>query len=208
MLGQASSSLSIVDRLLLASASPRRRGLLEQMELSLPVETLPTDTDESTPAGWLPAQIVEQLALRKARAAREAIPDRETTALIIGADTVVVSAGTVLGKPEDAEAARQMLQQLQGSWHEVYSGIALLHSGSGETLLRHRVTRVHMKPLDANRIERYIASGEPMDKAGSYGIQGLGALLVEEIEGCYFNVVGMSLTLLSDMLSHFGVETL
>ena len=207
MSGQASSSELMISQLLLASASPRRRELLEQLALSLPVKIMPTDTDESTPPHWLPAEIVEQLSLRKARAALHAAGDQAVNALIIGADTIVVKDGMVLGKPEDAEDARRTLTLLQGGMHEVYSGITLLHSGSNEPLVRHRMTRVHMKPLDARRIERYIASGEPMDKAGSYGIQGLGATLIEGIDGCYFNVVGMSLTLLSDMLSVYGVES-
>ena len=207
---QASSSEKVTE-LLLASASPRRRQLLEQLALSLPVRIQATDTDESTPPHWRPAEIVEQLALRKAEAARRELLSADADAsgtLIIGADTIVVHDGVVLGKPADIADARRMLERLQGSSHQVYSGIALLHAGSGETLTRHRATSVAMKPLDARLIERYIASGEPMDKAGSYGIQGLGAALVDGIDGCYFNVVGMSLVLLSDMLSRYGVETL
>lgn len=207
MPGQDRSSEPKVSQLLLASASPRRRALLEQLSLPLPVRVLPTDSDESTPQDWQPAEIVEQLALRKTRAALLASGDGAANTLIIGADTIVVMNGRVLGKPNDADDARRTLESLQGGWHEVYSGIALLHSDGGEPLLRHRATKVHMRPLDARRIERYVASGEPMDKAGSYGIQGLGATLIEGIDGCYFNVVGMSLTLLSDMLSKYGVES-
>ncbi|WP_020615881.1 Maf family protein [Paenibacillus daejeonensis] len=207
MPGQARSSELKINQLVLASASPRRRELLEQLALSLPVKIMPTDTDESTPTHWQPAEIVEQLSLRKARAALHAAGDQAADSLIIGADTIVVMDGMVLGKPQDVEDARRTLTRLQGGLHEVYSGITLLHASSGEPLVRHRMTKVHMKPLDARRIERYVASGEPMDKAGSYGIQGLGATLIEGIDGCYFNVVGMSLTLLSDMLSEYGVES-
>ncbi|MFC4099978.1 Maf family protein [Paenibacillus xanthanilyticus] len=197
-----------VSRLVLASSSPRRRELVASLDLSLPVLILSPDTDESTPAHWKPVQIVEQLALRKARAARSLLaPDEERNAVIVGADTIVVLDGEVMGKPKDEEDAYRMLELLQSREHEVYSGVACVHAeDESREAVAHRMTRVRMKPLGADRIRRYIASGEPMDKAGSYAIQGLGATLVERIDGCYFNVVGLPLSLLSDMLAEFGIE--
>jgi septum formation protein len=196
-----------VRQLVLASSSPRRRELVASLDLSLPVLILSTDADETTPADWAPAQIVEQLALRKARAAVSMLSGEHADAsLVIGADTIVVLDGEAMGKPRDREEAGSMLSRLQGRTHEVYTGIACIGTHDDRELIAHRMTRVTMKPLELPVIERYVATGEPMDKAGAYAIQGLGAALVEGIEGCYFNVVGLSLSLLSDMLSEFGVD--
>ncbi|MBP3961409.1 Maf family protein [Paenibacillus lignilyticus] len=203
------TSSSNVRRLVLASSSPRRRELVAALDLSLPVLILSSDTDESTPTDWLPAQIVEQLGLRKARASAEMLQDDDAShSLVIGADTIVVLDGQVLGKPADEQDAIRMLTELQGREHEVYTGIALVDTSSGRELVHHRMTRVMMKSMHNDQIKRYVASGEPMDKAGSYGIQGLGATLVDRIDGCYFNVVGLSLSLLSDMLAEFHIEVI
>ncbi|WP_308634766.1 Maf family protein [Paenibacillus silvisoli] len=197
---------SNVSRLVLASSSPRRRELVAALDLSLPVLILSSDTDESTPPDWQPAQIVEQLGLRKARASADLLQDEQSaSSLVIGADTIVVLDGVVLGKPKDRDDAIRMLTGLQGREHEVYTGVACVNTSTGRELVRHRMTKVKMKPLDRATIERYVDSGEPNDKAGSYGIQGLGATLVERIDGCYFNVVGLPLSLLSDMLAEFDI---
>jgi len=198
-----------VRQLVLASSSPRRRDLVASLDLSLPVLILSTDADEQTPAGWSPSHIVEQLSLRKARAAVPMLNGQDADrSLIVGADTIVVVDGNVLGKPSNEREAHVMLSLLQGREHQVYTGVACVETASGRELVAHRMTRVTMKPLDSNRIERYVATGEPMDKAGSYGIQGLGATLVDRLDGCYFNVVGLPVSLLSDMLSSFGVEVI
>ncbi|BBH19249.1 Maf-like protein [Paenibacillus baekrokdamisoli] len=199
-----------IRQLVLASSSPRRRELVASLDLSLPVLILSTDADEQTPADWVPSQIVEQLGLRKALAAVDRMINDEhaSHSLVIGADTIVVWEGEVMGKPVDQADAIAMLTKLQGNQHEVYSGIACVETSSGRQLIAHRMTRVTMKPLSQERIERYVASGEPMDKAGSYAIQGLGATIVDRIDGCYFNVVGLPLSLLSDMLASFDVEVL
>ncbi|WP_245948270.1 Maf family protein [Paenibacillus sambharensis] len=199
------------ERVVLASASPRRRLLMDSLGLRIPVEIVASDADETTPDEWLPAKVVEQLAVRKAEAVRGRILSEggmQPSAVIVGADTIVVLNGDKLGKPADAEEAAAMLNRLQGKPHEVFTGVALIDLHSGRMRAESRVTRVHMKPLDAARIERYIASGEPKDKAGSYGIQGLGAVLVDRIEGCYFNVVGLPVSLLAELLADFGVETI
>lgn len=208
MAGYNHTKDTAVRRLVLASSSPRRRELVASLDLSLPVSILMPDTDESTPPDWTPVQIVEQLALRKARGARKLLAkDEDRNAVIVGADTIVVLDGEVMGKPKDEDDAFRMLNLLQSREHEVYSGVACVHAEdeSRETVA-HRMTRVRVKPLQADRIRRYIASGEPMDKAGSYAIQGLGATIVDRIDGCYFNVVGLPLSLLSDMLAEFGIE--
>lgn len=177
------------------------------MGLSLPVYILSSDADETVPANWSPAQIVEQLSLRKANATLallKADPNQQPS-LVVGADTIVVLDGEVLGKPKDREDAFSTLQRLQGRSHEVFTGVACVRSENGQSVVAHRMTKVHMKPLSDERIERYVASGEPDDKAGSYGIQGYGATIVDRIEGCYFNVVGLPLSLLSDMLATYRI---
>ncbi|WP_169082748.1 Maf family protein [Paenibacillus sp. PL91] len=196
-----------ISQLVLASSSPRRKELVASLDLSLPVYILSTDTDESIEAHWSPEQVVEQLSLRKANAALDLLQQKQAveTSLIIGADTIVVLDGDVLGKPVDDDEAKAMLRRLQGRAHEVYTGIACVLSSSGEAQLAHRMTKVKMKPLSEEQIARYVATGEPRDKAGSYGIQGLGSTLVDEIEGCYFNVVGLPLSLLSDMLATYDI---
>ncbi|MEK3901385.1 Maf family protein [Paenibacillus sp. FSL R7-0179] len=190
--------------IILASGSPRRRELLAS--LGLPFEVLSSDADESTPPEWNLEAIVRNLALRKAEAVVPVAGDRD--AVIIGSDTIVVLDGMVLGKPADEQDSARMLEMLQGRTHQVYTGVACIGSAEGRTLVDHRVTSVTMRAMSEEEISAYIATGEPADKAGSYAIQGLGATLVEEIEGCYFNVVGLPLSLLSGMLSGFGISVL
>ncbi|GBG08755.1 septum formation inhibitor Maf [Paenibacillus agaridevorans] len=199
-----------ISRIVLASSSPRRKELVASLALSLPVSILSTDTDETYEKDWTPAEVVERLSLRKGIAAEAMLAKQEMPlegTLILAADTIVVLDGAVLGKPANSDEAAAMLTSLQGRSHDVYSGIALLEAGSDKRIVASRRTRVAMKPLSEERIRRYVASGEPMDKAGAYGIQGLGAALVEGIEGCYFNVVGLPISLLTDKLELFGVRT-
>ncbi|WP_336604293.1 Maf family protein [Paenibacillus sp. MMS18-CY102] len=207
------SETNHISQLVLASSSPRRQELVASLDLSLPVRILSTDADESVPSTWPAAQVVENLALRKAEAAIEALQrevasagSASSSSLVIGADTIVVLDGEVLGKPVDKQDAIAALSRLQGRAHEVYTGVALVDSVTGSRSVQHQRTQVWMKQLSAERITRYVETGEPMDKAGSYGIQGLGATNVERIEGCYFNVVGLPLSLLSDMLAGYGID--
>ncbi len=186
--------------LVLASGSPRRREILNQLGLTFRVQTSQTD---ETVYNLSPAAAVEQLALRKARA----VAPECDSALVIGADTVVALDGEILGKPGDAGDAVRMLNRLQGRAHQVYTGIALLQVRSGKVireLVDHNRTQVTMRALSPQKIDWYVGTGEPLDKAGAYGIQGLGALLVEKIEGCYFNVVGLSVSLLDEMMEQLG----
>ncbi len=184
--------------LILASSSPRRQELIRMLHHPFRIE--PADVDESMPSGTPPDQLVEQLSLRKAAAVFARSKQAGERGVVIGSDTVVVIDGMILGKPANEQEAESMLQQLQGRGHEVYSGVACLDVHSGSSIVRHRNTRVFMKPLSDEHIRKYVDTGEPMDKAGAYAIQGRGALFVDRIEGCYFNVVGLPLSLLADML--------
>jgi len=188
--------------LVLASASPRRREILSGLGLSF--EVLPSRIDEQISRPLPPGEMVEQLALRKA----EDVARSCKYSLVIGADTVVVLDGEVLGKPADRREAYAMLKRLQGRTHQVYSGLALVETDiNGEISrrsVRHRITQVHMRPMSPDEIEWYIYTKEPMDKAGSYGIQGLGSLWVTGIDGCYTNVVGLSVPLLYEMVRDMG----
>lgn len=193
-------------RLILASSSPRRKDLLQSLGLTFKVH--PSRVDESFGSLTDPSAIVEALSLRKAESVAAEWKNSERGALIIGSDTVVVCDGRILGKPSSGKEAREMLSLLQGRPHDVYSGVACVECETGNSLVGHRRTTVFMKPLEDERIHRYVATGEPDDKAGAYAIQGLGATLVEKIEGDYYNVVGLPISLLSDMLATFGVDVL
>lgn len=188
--------------IILASSSPRRRELLES--LGIPFTIRPSHVDEVTDPGLSPAEQVKILALRKARRVAEEAPDH----LVIGSDTVVVLDDEVLGKPKDDEEAYRMLSLLSGRQHTVYTGLALVHFAGGKEEVSYSATRVRMRPLTEEEKAAYIATGEPRDKAGSYAIQGLGATLIEGIEGDYFTVVGLPIPLLSRMLSSFGIDLL
>ncbi|CAG7655343.1 Maf family protein [Paenibacillus allorhizosphaerae] len=199
-------SIASEKTIILASSSPRRQELIRS--LNRPYEIIVSSVDETTDPGLSPAEIVEQLSSRKAQAVYERCKAEsrfETGSVIVGSDTIVVQGGEVLGKPKDAEDAFRMLRSLQGRGHQVYSGVAVIDLQTGVQHVSHRKTNVRMKPLADEQIRRYIATGEPMDKAGAYGIQGLGATIVEEIEGDYFSVVGLPMSLLSDLLARFSI---
>lgn len=186
--------------IILASNSPRRRELLAQIGIR-DFQILSPDVDEAVESGLSPARMVEALSLRKARAAAGRAGAQD---LIIAADTVVALDGRVLGKPRDQEEAFAMLSALSGREHRVYTGVTVL--GGGRAATEHEETAVAFRALSPEEIRDYIATGEPMDKAGAYGIQGVGALLVQGIRGDYCNVVGLPLFRLGRMLSGFGVK--
>lgn len=189
-------------RLILASGSPRRRELLQRIGLHF--EVIPSGVSERVERPLEPSQLVQQLAYRKALAVANSLK----CGLIIGADTVVVQDGEVLGKPADAEEAKRMLTRLQGRTHAVYSGVAVVDAATGKHRVAYNRTEVKMRALTSLEIDRYVATGEPLDKAGAYAIQGRGALLIEAICGDYFTVVGLPLFLLATLLSAFGVHLL
>jgi len=186
----------------LASASPRRERLLNQ--LGIPFSILVRPVEESLSEGLSFGRQTEVLAERKAKAAAREVSE----GLVIGADTIVVCRGRILGKPAGAEDAEKMLSFLQGKEHDVYTGLAVLQKPSLRMVTAHERTKVKFKPLTPEQIRRYVATGEPLDKAGAYAIQGLGAVLIESIEGCYFNVIGLPLALLAEILLEFGVDVL
>jgi septum formation protein len=181
-------------KLILASASPRRADLLRQVgiDFQVVVPDISEDLDGSLP----PSQIVTRLALRKALA----VSKRFDQGFVLAADTLVIHRGIILGKPADQDDARRMLSLLSGDEHEVMTGMALVDAASGRSDSALSKTRVWLKTMTESEIEVYIATGEPLDKAGAYGIQGRAALFVEKIEGCYFNVVGLPLSLLYDLM--------
>lgn len=188
--------------IILASNSPRRKELLNQMGVK-EFKIIAPNVDETVDGGLSPAQMVEELSLRKARAAAGRAGPND---LIIAADTVVALDGRVLGKPRDGEDAFAMLSALSGREHRVYTGVTVLRGGESAT--EHEETAVVFRTLAPPEIRGYIATGEPMDKAGAYGIQGRGALLVEGIRGDYCNVVGLPVFRLGRMLADFGVTLL
>ncbi|MFC7393405.1 Maf family protein [Scopulibacillus cellulosilyticus] len=193
-------------KLILASSSPRRRELIHT--LGLPVEIKKNDVDETINKNMTPSEVVKELSLRKANAAYAACKEDNEHGIIVGSDTIVVLDGKRLGKPKNKDDAFHMLNMLQGNIHEVYSGIACIDSESGKTQVNDSMTRVKIKTLSSEQIKRYINTGEPMDKAGAYGIQGLGATFVKKIDGDYFTVVGLPLALLADMLGEFDIQVI
>src|SRR5271168_792533 len=188
-------------KIILASASPRRAEILRNA--GIPFETHAAAVDESRHHGELRADYVRRLALAKARAAANAQPNTSDR-LFIAADTVVVVAGEILGKPESPEDARRMLHLLSGAVHEVHTGLAIIRRPGAMEGVVEEITRVTFAPLSDEEIESYIATGEPFDKAGAYGIQGIGGRYVTRIEGCYFNVMGLPLARLWSLLREFG----
>jgi septum formation protein len=189
-----------VRRLILASASPRRRELLAALGLTPRVR--PVDVDE-TPSDGEPAA---ECVLRLARAKAEA--DARPGELVLAADTLVVLDGRILGKPSGAEEARAMLAELAGRDHFVMTGVALRDADARRTAAAVETTRVTIAPLPPHRIAAYVATGEPLDKAGAYAIQGLGALFVERVDGNYSNVVGLPLPLTARLCTELGHDLL
>jgi len=172
---------------ILASASPRRKELLELAQLPFAVHV--PNAEEIIPPGLAPAQCAEHIAAIKANAVACDRPN----ACIIAADTIVVVDGAILGKPKDTADAARMLRLLSGREHTVITGVCLLNAAAAKKNVFSQETAVRFYPLSDEEIKAYVRTGEPMDKAGAYGIQGRGALLVESIAGDYFNVVGLPL---------------
>lgn len=199
-------------RIILASASPRRRELLAQIGLDFEVRV--SDVEEKADTD-VPENLVRELSKQKAEAVFEELAKEksEEEFLVIGADTVVAYGGRILGKPGDAEEAVQMLSLLQGHTHEVYTGVSLLAMtkeparGKESSVLRktfHEVTRVYFCPMSQEEIAAYVETGEPLDKAGAYGIQGIFARYIKGIEGDYNNVVGLPVGRLYQEMKEMG----
>jgi septum formation protein len=173
---------------------------LRQIGLSFVAD--PSDVDERVREGESPENYAIRVALDKARAAAA----RAGKGIIIAADTIVVLGESILGKPADSQDALRMLSLMSGKMHLVITGLAILDAAGGKTVTGTSITRVWFRDLSQHEIASYVKTGEPLDKAGAYGIQGKGALLVKRIEGCYFNVVGLPLSLLGELLKNFGIN--
>jgi septum formation protein len=190
--------------IILASASPRRAALLAQV--GLPFQVVPSGLEENgaAPSGRMADH--ERLARTLAQAKAEEVAARVRRGLVIGADTIVVCEGVAYGKPRDAPEAETFLLRLAGRTHHVITAVAVVDAASGRSEGAAVVTAVHMRQIDGREAAAYVATGEPLDKAGAYGIQGRGALLVEGIEGDYSAVVGLPLPTLAAILRRFGVR--
>jgi septum formation protein len=189
-------------KLILASSSPRRAEILRHAAFSF--EIRPTHVDESLRPGERPTDYVLRLAQAKSQAAAEDEIIFGEAAYVIGADTAVVVEGELLGKPAKTEDARRMLLRLRGKTHEVLTGLSILAIPEGKRVDHVETTRVTFLNISDQQVEEYISSGEPFDKAGAYGIQGIGGRFVERIEGCYFNVMGLPVSRLWGFLRGLG----
>lgn len=185
---------------ILASASPRRRALLRM--IAIEHEVVPAAIDESIHPGETPEVYVERVAREKGTA----IARRRPEALVLSADTIVVIDGRVLGKPRNAAEARSMLRMLGGRTHVVHTAVAVARDGGTTMASAIESARVTFRALADAEIAAYVATGEPMDKAGAYGIQGLGATLVDRVEGDFFAVMGLPLRRCVDLLERVGVH--
>jgi len=182
--------------IILASSSPRRRELLSMIGLDYRIEV--SGEEEIQPHGLPPEEFVKTLALQKAQPVAELHPHD----CVVGADTIVFLDGEILGKPHTPEVAKAFLARMQGKQHVVYTGVAVLKDGHAD--VRHCETRVTFSPMTEREIDAYVATGEPLDKAGAYGVQGPGGVFVERVEGNYFNVIGLPLPMLYRMLIDAG----
>lgn len=187
--------------IILASGSPRRRELLTQMGLDFRVVV--SDADETVDSSLPPADQVALISRRKAAAVAAEV---HSDALIIAADTIVAFEGEIMGKPHSEVEATQMLSALQGKTHQVYTGLTLRQGA--KVVTETECTAVTFRPMSQAEIKAYVSTGEPMDKAGAYGIQGLGGVFVEGIRGDYFNVMGLPICRLGTALQSFGVEVM
>ena len=190
------SSAPVFDKIILASGSPRRKEILNSV--GWPFEAITAGIDERQHAGEKPLDYVQRLAREKA----EAVAGKLESGLVLGADTTVVVGDQLLGQPADDNDARRMLELLSGKWHEVLTGVALVRVG-GQTIVDYARTRVRFVEMSEAEIDWYVSTGEPQGKAGAYAIQGKAALFIEQIEGDYFNIVGLPIRLvyeMSDML--------
>lgn len=191
-----------MSKIVLASGSPRRRELLERIGIT-DFDVRVPQVEESFPEGLTPQQVVEYISREKAEAAAKLCADDE---IVITADTMVFLDDARLGKPVDEADALRMLTALQGRCHTVCTGVTVRRGG--DVITQSETTHVYFRPAAESELRAYIATGEPMDKAGSYGVQGKGALLVEKLDGDFFNVMGLPVLRLSRMLAQFGVKLL
>jgi septum formation protein len=189
-------------RIILASASPRRKELLEKIGLKFEVE--PSDYAEDMRSELSPDELARSISLEKAKV----VASKHNNAIVIAADTFIVSRGKILGKPNTRDEARKMLMTLKGKSHSVITGFTILDTDKNKVLTKSVETIIHIKNLTSEEVDAYVRSKEPLDKAGAYAIQGLGSVIVERIEGDYFNVIGLPLSALAEGLKEFGIRIL
>jgi septum formation protein len=187
-------------KIILASASPRRKELLEKIGLKFVVQ--PSDTEEAFDSGLEPHELVRQISLKKAKT----VAANHKNAIIIAADTIGVIGNKILGKPRTLNKAAQMLNEISGRSHLVITGLTVLDTATNKSISRTVDTVVFIKKLNKQEISAYVKTGEPLDKAGAYAIQGMGAIIVEKIEGDFYNVMGLPLQALTEILQEFGVD--
>lgn len=195
-------------RIVLASGSPRRLELLTNIGLDF--EVIPSKVEESVPPGISPEELVRSLAREKAHDVLKTLSKEQKT-VVIGADTMVVLDGELIGKPTDEDDARQMLRRLSERTHTVFTGVIVLKQHKDDDLkeIEHvESSLVTFRKLDEKEITAYIATREPMDKAGAYALQGVGAALVARVEGCYTNIIGLPVPTIVSMLRQAGVNIL
>jgi len=188
--------------IILASASPRRKELLEKIDLRFEVE--PSNYKEYIYSGLEPHELAQKISLEKAKV----VASKHQNVIVIAADTFMVFGSQILGKPHTENEARKMLEAINGKPHSVITGLSIIDSGINKTLSRSVETKVYIKKLTLAEISAYVKSKEPLGKAGAYAIQGLGAVIVERIEGDYFNVIGLPLSALAEALKEFGINIL
>lgn len=189
-------------KIILASTSPRRKELLEKTGLQFEIRESNYEEDMTLP--FPPAELAQYLSRGKA----EAVAQNENDAIIIAADTFVVLEGKPLGKPRDKGDALLMLEQLNGKVHEIVTGYTIVDARTGKSISKAVTSRVHFKQLSPAVLKNYVDSGEPLGKAGSYAIQGLGALLIKKFEGDFFGAMGLPISDLAKTLKEFGVDIL
>jgi len=189
-------------RIILASASPRRKELLEKIGLKFEVE--PSNYAEDMHSRLSPDKLARAISLEKARV----VARKYKNAIVIAADTFIVFGGKIMGKPNTEAEARKMLMTLRGKSHSVITGFTIMDTEENKVLTKSVETIIHIKNLTPEEIDAYVRSKEPLDKAGAYAIQGLGSVIVERIEGDYFNVMGLPLSALAEGLKEFGIHIL
>jgi len=187
-------------KIILASTSPRRKELASAMGLEF--EIIPSSYEEDMSLNLAPKELVQVLSYGKAKA----VADKLNSGIVIGVDTIVCINDKKLGKPKSNQEAFQMLKNLSGKFHQVYSGVSIIDCKTKKSIKDFEVTKVKFRKMTENEIKAYIQTREPMDKAGAYGIQGLASIFVEKIEGCYFNVMGFPVHNIYKNLKKLGVN--
>ena len=195
-------------RIVLASASPRREELLKKIIKDFDI--VPSDIDESSVKEKVAGQLVEELSYAKAEKVFIKEQEKYDDLIVIGVDTMVALEDNLLGKPKDAEDAKRMLSDLSGKSNDVYTGLSIIIKQKNKIIkeVTNSKTRVKMKKMSKEDIEEYVSTGEPLDKAGAYAVQGKGAKYIEEIEGNYDSVVGLNTELVKEFLEKYGIEVL